>query len=147
MSTDRPAQTYATHTRFHPWFHFITIPILAINALITLAVAILHPGLLHWWLFIVSLALISTALLARYYGLRLQDRLIRLEERVRLTALLPPDLRSRINELHTSDLIGIRFCSDEEVADVVRAVLNGEVKGRAAIKARVKNWRPDYHRL
>ena len=66
MPTDRLAQTHATHRRFHPWFHFITFPILVINCIVTLVVAIRHPNLLHWWLFVLSLALASTALLARY---------------------------------------------------------------------------------
>jgi len=106
-----------------------------------------HPVPLVIWNAIVSAALVVIAVLARFYGLRNQDRIIRLEERVRLQSLLPDDLRSRIPELHMSDLIALRFCGDDEVADVVRAVLAGEVKGRKEIKGRVKNWRPDYHRL
>ena len=106
-----------------------------------------NPGPLAIWNAIVSAALVVIALLARFYGLRNQDRIIRLEERVRLQSLLPDDLRSRIPELHMSDLIALRFCGDDEVADAVRAVLAGELKGKKEIKARVKHWRPDYHRL
>ena len=147
MADARPAQTYANHTRFHPLFHFFAFPILAINFLFAVYVVIRHPVPITIWNAIVAAALVVTCLLARYYGLRNQDRLIRLEERVRLSSCLPEDLRGRINELSTSDLIALRFCSDQEVADAVRRVLSGELKGKPAIKQDVKNWRPDYHRL
>jgi len=143
-----PDQNFATHSRFHPLFHFFAFPILALNLLLQLYMAIRHPMVLvAWWNAIVAAAILAGCFLARYYGLRNQDRIIRLEERVRLNACLPPDLRARINELSMGDLIGLRFCGDDEVADAVRAVLAGEAKGRKAIKERVKNWRPDYHRL
>src|ERR1041384_1124508 len=140
-------QTFATHTRFHPWFHFFAFPIIALNFLFPRYMGSRHPVPLAIWNAIVSFALVVIALLTRFYGLRNQDRIIRLEERVRLQSLLPDDLRARIPELHMGDLIALRFCSDEEVADAVRAVLAGELKGKKAIKEQVKNWRPDYHRL
>jgi len=143
-----PDQSFATHTRFHPLFHFFAIPVLTVNLLLQLYMAIRHPmSVFAWWNALVAAAILTGCFLARYYGLKNQDRIIRLEERVRLNACLPPDLRGRINELSMSDLIGLRFCGDDEVADAVRAVLAGEAKGRRAIKERVKNWRPDYHRL
>lgn len=140
-------QTYATHRRLHPWYHVVLVPILAINAIVALVVAIRFPGAMAWWNFVVACALVVMSLLVRTYGLRNQDRIIRLEERMRLATLLPADLRGRINELHMADLLGLRFCSDEELPDMTRRVLAGELKGRDAIKRAVKNWRPDYHRL
>ena len=76
-----------------------------------------------------------------------QDRIIRLEETLRLQRCLPPELRSRIGELSTGQLIGLRFCSDEEVSELTRAVLNGELRGREEIKRRVRSWRPDTLRV
>ena len=140
-------QTYATHRRFHPWYHFVLVPIFSINALVALWMLFRERTLLSAWNAVMALALVGVVIILRTYGLRNQDRIIRLEERVRLAALLPQDLRSRINELHKSDLLGLRFCPDEELADVTRRVLSGELKGRDAIKRAVKNWRPDYHRL
>jgi len=128
-------------------FHFFAFPILTLNFLLSLYMIYRHPIPLSIWNAIVSAALVVIALLTRYYGLRNQDRIIRLEERVRLQSLLPDDLRARIPELHMGDLIALRFYSDDEVANAVRAVLAGEVKGKRAIKANVKKWRPDYHRL
>lgn len=140
-------QTYANHRRLHPWYHFVLVPILSINAIWALVVAIRHPSVFSAWNAVVACALVLMSLLLRTYGLRNQDRIIRIEERVRLMSVLPPDLRGRINELHTGDLLALRFCSDEELPEVTRRVLAGELKGRDAIKQAVKNWRPDYHRL
>ena len=80
-------------------------------------------------------------------ALRAQDRIIRLEERVRLAQLLPPDLRSRIGELQTSQLIAIRFAPDEEVPELVRRALEGELKTRADIKRAIQTWRADHLRV
>ncbi len=140
-------QAYGTHRRFHPVFHFFAIPILSINVLVALYMAIRHPSIWSGWNVFVAIALLLALLLARFYGLRNQDRIIRLEERVRLATCLPDDLRSRISELHKDDLIGLRFCSDEELPELTRRVLAGELKGRNAIKREVRNWRPDHHRL
>ena len=140
-------QTYATHTRWHPLYHFVLVPLFTINGIVALWMAGRMRTFLSVWNAVMALALIGVVLLLRTYGLRNQDRIIRLEERVRLAALLPADLRGRIAELHKSDLLGLRFCSDEELPDVTRRILSGELKGRDAIKRAVKNWRPDYHRL
>ncbi len=142
-----PEQSYATHRRFHPPFHFFLIPILSINILVALYMLYRRPSIWSGWNVVVAIALVLTALAARYYGLRNQDRIIRLEERLRLATVLPEDLRKRIGELHKSDLIALRFCSDEELPAMTRRVLDGELKGSDAIKREVKSWRPDYHRL
>ena len=140
-------QTYATHRRFHPWYHFVLVPIFSINAIVALWMLFRERTLLSAWNVVMALALAGVVVILRTYGLRNQDRIIRLEERLRLAALLPADLCSRINELHKSDLLGLRFCADEEVPEMTRRVLSGELKGRDAIKRAVRNWRPDYHRL
>jgi len=140
-------QSYASHRRFHPLFHFFAFPVLAINFIVHLYLLWRMPSLLMAWSCVVAAALVATVFLARYYSLRQQDRIIRLEERLRLQSLLPEDLRFRINELRTSQLVGLRFCSDEELADATRAVLAGEVKSQAEIKQRVKQWRADHHRI
>jgi|SRR6185369_14235231 len=140
-------QSYASHRRFHPLFHFFAFPVLAINFIVHLYLLWRMPSLLMVWSCVVAAALVATVFLARYYSLRQQDRIIRLEERLRLQSLLPEELRFRINELRTSQLVGLRFCSDEELADATRAVLAGEVKSQAEIKQRVKQWRADHHRI
>jgi len=140
-------QSYASHRRFHPIFHFFAFPILALNVLVSIYWFVKYPRWQMAWGILVALALAVIALMARFYSLRQQDRIIRLEERLRLQSLLPDDLRSRINELRTAQLISLRFCSDDELADATRAVLAGEVTSAGDIKRRVKQWRPDHHRI
>jgi len=140
-------QNYANHRRLHFWYHFVLVPIFTINGIVALVLAGRERTPLSLWNAVVALALIGMSILLRTYGLRNQDRIIRLEERVRLATLLPPDLRSRINDLRTGDLLALRFCADEELAEVTRRVLAGELKGRDAIKRAIRTWRPDHRRL
>jgi hypothetical protein len=138
-------QTYATHRRFFPLFHFIAIPLLVINLIIRIIYAIRHWGArLVWWEIVVAFALVCLALAARRMALSNQDRLIRLEETLRLQRCLPDDLRGRVGELSSVQLIALRFCGDEaELAGLTRSVLNGELKSREEIKKSIKTWRPD----
>ncbi len=140
-------QNYATHRRFHPIFHFFVVPVLALNVLVAIYWFLKYPRWQMAWGVLVAITLVLVALLARYYALRQQDRIIRLEETLRLQRLLPDDLRPRINELRTAQLIGLRFCSDEELPEAARAVLAGEVKTPEEIKRGVKQWRADHHRI
>jgi hypothetical protein len=137
-------QTFASHRRFFPLFHFVTVPLLVINLIVRIIYAVKHWGArLVWWEVVVALALILLALAARLMALRVQDRLIRLEETIRLGRVLPEDLRSRVGELSHGQLIALRFCDDAEVGELTRAVLAGEVRGREEIKKRIRTWRPD----
>lgn len=85
--------------------------------------------------------------LARRFALGVQDRVIRLEERLRMERLLPGDLKSRIEDLTTDQLIGLRFASDAELSGLVRRVLDGELTDRKAIKQAVEDWRADHQRV
>jgi hypothetical protein len=144
--TDRP-QTFATHTRYHALFHFIGVPILAINVIVKIVQAVRFPSWERSWDVVVASALVIAIFLARAYALTVQNRVIRLEERLRLQRCLPDDLRARIDELRTTQLIALRFCSDEELPEMTRAILSGEVHGRKDIKRRIKNWRADWLRV
>jgi uncharacterized protein DUF6526 len=142
-----PEQTYANHKRYYPLFHFIAVPLLALNVIATLVYAIRHPGAKwNWWQIAVALALLFLAWTMRVMVLTVQNRLIRLEETLRLQRILPDDLRNRAGELRTSQLIAMRFCADEELPEMCRAVLNGELREQDEIKRRVKSWRPDWLR-
>ena len=136
-------QSYASHRRWFPLFHFISVPILSGNLLLQMYMIYRRPSVWSVWNAIVAAALVTLAFSSRLMALRVQDRLIRLEERLRLQQILPSDLRGRIGELRTGQLIAMRFCDDAEVPDLCRAVLNGEVKTRSEIKQRIKNWKPD----
>ena len=140
-------QTYATHRRYHALFHFIGVPILSINAVMKLVHAFRFPSWMAAWEVVVAIALVIAIFLARAYALTVQNRVIRLEEKLRLQRCLPEELRTRIDELKTNQLIALRFCSDEELPDITRAALSGELTDRNAIKKRIKNWRPDWLRV
>jgi Family of unknown function (DUF6526) len=142
-----PEQSYANHARYYPLFHFIAVPLLVLNVIATIVYAIRHPGAKwNWWQVVVALALFAFAWTVRVMVLTVQNRLIRLEETLRLQRLLPDDLRGRIGELRTSHFIALRFCSDAELPEMCRAVLTGELHEADAIKRRVKSWRPDWLR-
>jgi hypothetical protein len=140
-------QSYASHRRFIPEFHFFVLPVLIANIVVTVIEFTRHPRFITAWIAVVAIALGIGIWTARAMALRAQDRIIRLEERVRLGQLLPPDLRGRIGELQTSQLIAIRFAPDEEVPDLVRRALEGELKTRADIKRAIQNWRADHLRV
>ena len=140
-------QNYASHRRYVPLFHFVAAPILGLNVLVQLYVVIFHFSGWSVWNLLVAGALAAFAWTARTMVTRAQDRIIRLEETLRLQRCLPADLHPRIGELSPGQLIGLRFCSDEELPELTRAALNGELRGREEIKRRIKNWRPDTLRV
>ena len=140
-------QTYATHRRWVPYFHFFALPILALNVLVQIYYLYRHPSVWSVWGLVVSGALFALPLAIRSMVTTAQDRIIRLEETLRLQRCLPPEMRGRIGELTTGQLIALRFSSEEELPELTRAVLGGELKSREDIKLRIKNWRPDTLRV
>jgi hypothetical protein len=152
MSTEQEdsvaeTQTYATHRRYVPYFHFFAVPILGINVLVQIYVLIRHFSGWSVWNVLVASALLALALATRRMATTAQDRIIRLEETLRLQRCLPADLQGRLGELTTGQLVGLRFCVDEELLELTRAVLGGELRGREDIKKRIKSWRPDTLRV
>jgi len=140
-------QHYSNHTRWYPLFHFAVIPLLALNFLSHLIRFLMTPSwsLAFWAL--LGLTLILLALASRLQSLKAQDRVIRLEERLRYEEILPPELLKRARQLSTSQVIALRFASDEELPGLVERTLNGEFTKTNDIKQAVKNWRSDYLRV
>lgn len=145
MAEKKP-QTLANHARFDPLYHFFAVPVFLISAIAALVHFLMHPGLHSGWLFVVAVAAAIAVLKLRFYALRVQDRVIRQEERLRLTVLLPERLRSRIPELTEGQLIALRFASDAEVPALTEKALS-EKLSRADIKKAIQTWRPDYWRV
>ena len=139
-------QTYKNHARLRPAYHYFVLPMLLINALLASRSLVQAPSLGTAWAFIVAFALLTLAFVARGMTLTVQDRVIRLEMRLRLREILPPDLKARIHELTPSQLVAMRFASDEEMPELMREVLAGKLASSKAIKTRVKNWQADYLR-
>jgi uncharacterized protein DUF6526 len=150
---EKVPQTFANHTRFDPAFHFFVLPVLLLGLLLALVHFFAHINHgdfrdhFHAFLLIVlAVALLTLALRARGYALKVQDRVIRLEERLRLAMLLPEPLRSRIPELTEAQLVALRFASDGEIPKLVERTLK-EKLSRADIKKAIQNWRGDYWRV
>jgi Family of unknown function (DUF6526) len=146
-------QSFAHHTRWDPPFHFYILPILVIALIMTIVHFFAHithgdfRDHFHAFLMILlALAFLMLAFKVRLNALKVQDRVIRLEERLRLTQLLSEPLRSRIPELTEDQLCGLRFASDAEIPKLVERTLNEKLK-RADIKKAIQNWRPDYWRV
>jgi hypothetical protein len=109
-------QSYQSHARFVPLYHFVTLPILLVNVLLMGWNVVGGPSLTAAWALLMAIALFLAALFGRVFALKVQDRVIRLEERMRLRDLLPAELKGRVNDFTPEQLIAIRFASDAEVA-------------------------------
>ena len=146
-------QNFSNHTKFVPAFHFFVVPVLLINVVVQVHGLLRHrtdsTGAIIHGVFgvLLSLALLTLAFLARIFALGVQDRVIRLEERMRYERLLPEDLKGRIGEFSISQLVSLRFASDAELPALARKVLDGKMNDRKAIKQMVQNWRADNQRV
>ena len=141
-------QSFKSHTRWDPLFHFFILPVLLANVVISIVFYIHHRvemPLGGIWLIVLSIALFMVAGKSRGYALKNQDRIIRLEEQVRLRRLMP-DEPGVLAALSMSQLIGLRFASDAEVPALARRAVK-ENLDRKAIKAAIVEWRPDEDRV
>jgi len=145
--TEKIPQTYANHMKFVPLYHYVTAPILLLNmiwAFYRVAIIASFDTLLNA---VVALALGFLFFFARKFALEAQDRVIRLEEHLRMLALLPDDLKTRINDFTINQTIALRFASDEELPELSRKILDDGIKDSKTIKEMIKTWKPDYQRL
>ena len=142
-------QTYSNHTRFHPPFHFFLVPVLIANIVITIVVLIRrwpHHIWVHTWLVVMAIALFLIAGLARDNPLRLQDRLIRLEENLRYQCLLTPALQAATQSLTLKQIHALRFASDAELPTLVQRTLSENLPPKV-IKQSITHWRADNLRV
>ena len=140
-------QSYKSHRRYIPVYHFFVLPIIAINVVVEAVRLARFPTLYHAWVLLVAVALAVFVNFPRFMSARVQDRVIRLEERMRLGRLLPEELQGRIDDLRPSQLVALRFASDEEVPGLARRVFDGELTKSDQIKKEIRTWRPDYLRM
>jgi Family of unknown function (DUF6526) len=140
-------QSFKSHTKWVPPFHFFVLPVL----IISLGFSI------YWWIkagFISSGVLsvfVSAAILAGFVSVRLmvlkvQDRVIRIEEKLRFERVLPSDLQPRIGEFTIEQFVALRFASNAELPELARKVLDEKLNDRKSIKQLIKTWRPDFAR-
>jgi hypothetical protein len=136
-------QNLQNHTKLVPGFHFFVLPVLVINLIWSIVDMVHGFSAQSTRSAVVALALLMLAFTTRLMALTVQDRVIRLEMRLRLQQLLPADLRSRIPEFTVGQLVSLRFAGDAELPDLARKVLQDKVTDRKAIKQLVRDWQPD----
>jgi hypothetical protein len=140
-------QTYQNHVRYFPLFHFVLVPILTLNFLYQSVRLYQEPSLDRTIWVVISFVFVLMILAARAQALKVQDRVIRLEENLRYKAILSPDLAHKAADLRLSQIIALRFASDAELPSLVERTLNGEFNKPKEIKLAIKDWRGDYHRV
>jgi Family of unknown function (DUF6526) len=145
MASNSP-QNFFHHARYDPLFHFFILPVFAITLLASIVHLVMRPRLHTAWLVVLMVAAVVALFKLRLYPLKVQDRVIRLEERMRLMTLLDPGLRPRIAELTESQLIALRFASDAEVPALAARALNEKLAG-SEIKKAIQQWRADCWRV
>ena len=145
MASTTP-QSYANHARLDPRYHFFLAPLLIVAVILSIISLVRHPGLDSILWILLAVALFLTAERARSYALKAQDRVIRLEERLRLSMLLPQADRPRIAEPTEPQLIALRFASDAELPALAMRALN-EGLTKKQIKASIQSWRADNFRV
>lgn len=143
-----PEQSFEKHSRYIPAYHFVAFPILLVNVFVAMYVMYgQNFSRMSIWNVLVAIALVLLTWYSRTMPLTAQDRVIRLEERLRLQETLPPELRARAHEINPRHLVGLRFASDEELPELAQRCLNGEFKTSTDIKRAIKNWRADNLRV
>src|SRR4051812_40340713 len=143
---ERKPQSLANHAKFDPLFHFFLAPLALLMVIGGIWAVVRDPGMHSLRYLVFTIWLVVLLLRVRTYPLKVQDRVIRLEERLRLATVLPDGLRQRVPELSESQLIGLRFAPDDELPALVQRALNEKLPPKE-IKTSIRNWRPDYWRL
>ena len=145
MSAPEP-QNYRNHRRFLPLYHLALYAVLVANLLWSVYRFVRIPSAESVFAILVALALLAMIYYMRSFALTVQDRVIRLEMRLRLKRLLPSDLAARIPELTPLQLIALRFAGDSELPELVRDVLVNDIQDRDVIKRKIRDWQPDHLR-
>ncbi len=146
MNNNQP-QSFDNHSRLIPLWHFVTAPVIIVIAIYDLYIVVTDFSFGSLVGLAGALALASIWVYARVFALTAQDRIIRLEEQLRLERLLPDELKSRIDEISVRQFVGLRFASDDELPDLTAKVLSGELNEPTDIKKNVQQWRADSHRV
>ena len=143
---DDQTQNYKNHAKFDPPFHFFLAPVALATVIICGMRMFRFFSFDNCWLFIFSLAFLACVFKTRIYALKVQNRVIRLEERIRMERVLPEPLRTRSRELTATQLIGLRFAPDSELPGLVEQSLTNNWTNKQ-IKQAIQNWRPDTLRV
>ena len=140
-------QSFQSHAKWVPLFHFFVLPVLLINLGFSIYWCVKASFTVSGVLSVVfAAALFVGMVMARMTAMKVQDRVIRIEERIRFERVLPADMQARIGEFTIDQLVALRFASNAELPELARRVLEEKVNDRKAIKQMIKAWRPDLAR-
>jgi hypothetical protein len=140
-------QNFANHTRWHPPFHFFVLPVMLINFFWSVVEFVKAPGRNSGWWIVVSLALLLLTFFVRTNSLKVQDRIIRLEEKLRYQQVLSPAVVQQAGALTAGQIVALRFAGDDELEELVNVVVAGKLAKPRDIKQTIKNWRADTFRV
>ena len=140
-------QDYSNHVRWHAPFHFVLLPILLLHLIWCVVRVFMAPGFESVEALLLAIGLAVMGTLARTNALRAQDRVIRLEERLRFQRLLPADLAAKAGALPAGFIVALRFASDEELPDLARQAVDQKFAKPRELKRAIKHWRGDYLRV
>ena len=138
-------QTFENHARLVPAYHFLTFGLAAINLLWNLYRVAVDFSVAQLMSLAVAVVLLMLFFFARIFALTVQDRVIRLEMRLRLATLVP-DLAPRLGEFTMNQLCSLRFAGDAELAELARKVLAEKLDDRKTIKQMIRHWEADHLR-
>jgi uncharacterized protein DUF6526 len=138
-------QTFQNHTRLDPLFHLFLGPLSFILLIAAVTSFVRNVGWTTGLHVLAGIWAVVATFKIRLYALKVQDRVICLEERLRMRELFSEPLKSRIGEFTESQLIGLRFASDAELPALAEKALQG--LNQKQIKTAIKSWRPDYFRV
>ncbi|MEP6835395.1 MAG: DUF6526 family protein [Gemmatimonas sp.] len=145
--SDTADQSFSNHTKWMPLYHFVAAPLGIVLLVWNVKHVIADPNSASVLGLLTAVLLVVLIALVRVLPLKVQDRLIRLEEQLRLMRLLPADLQSRIGEFSVHQLVALRFASDAELPELARRVLDENLTSRKAVKTEIRKWRPDTFRV
>lgn len=147
MAKDIVPQTYANHARYVVGYHFVALFLLFVNLCWSVLQVFRYFSMSTVVAALLAVALVLLFLYARTFPMTVQDRVIRLEMRLRMEKLLPADVFTRFGEFTVGQLVALRFASDAELPALARKVLDEKIASRAEIKKLIKDWQPDYLRV
>lgn len=140
-------QTYKSHRRYFPGHHYFVVPILVANLGVEIKRLIDNQTGHQLWAVAVAAALAVFGFTSRLMALTAQNRVIRLEEQLRLRRLMPAEEHAMVDTLRPGQLVGLRFASDEEAPALARRCASGELAKSDSVKKEIKNWRADNLRV
>lgn len=147
MAASSKTQNYRNHAKLVPMFHYFVLPVLLVNTVWAGWQAAQAPSAGSVIALLVAVALMATALFARVFALKAQDRVIRLEMRLRMRELLPADLQPRITDFSIDQMVALRFAPDGELPALAATVLRDDLQDRKVIKQMITAWLADHARV